>query len=69
MDFNGGTLRTTGSLITSRTISLLTLGGTIDTNGFDSIFSGDIINSGSLTKIGTGTLTLSGNNSYAAGLY
>jgi len=67
VDFNGGTLQTTGSLNTSRTSSLLALGGTIDTNGFDSIFSGDIINSGSLTKIGTGTLTLSGNNSYSGG--
>src|SRR5208282_572531 len=67
VDFNGGTLQTTGSLITSRTISLLALGGTIDTNGFDSVFSGDIINSGALTKIGTGTLTLSGNNSYSGG--
>jgi outer membrane autotransporter protein len=67
VDFNGGTLQTTGSLIIARTISLLALGGTIDTNGFDSIFSGNIINSGSLTKIGTGTLTLSGNNSYGGG--
>jgi YVTN family beta-propeller protein/autotransporter-associated beta strand protein len=67
VDFNGGTLQTTGSLITARTISLLTLGGTIDTNGFDSVFSGAIINSGSLTKIGAGTLTLSGNNSYSGG--
>ena len=67
VDFNGGTLRTTGSLITARTISLLALGGTIDTNGFNSNFSGNIINSGSLTKIGTGTLTLSGNNTYTGG--
>jgi autotransporter-associated beta strand protein/YVTN family beta-propeller protein len=67
VDFNGGTLRTSGSLVTSRTISLLMLGGTIDTNGFDSILSGGIINSGSLTKIGAGTLTLSGNNSYSGG--
>ena len=67
MDFNGGTLQTTGSLITGRTISLLALGGTVDTNGFDSVFSGSIINSGSLTKIGAGTLTLSGNNSYSGG--
>jgi outer membrane autotransporter protein len=67
VDFNGGTLQTTGSLITSRTISLLPLGGTIDTNGLDSIFSGEIINSGSLTKIGTGTLALTGNNSYSGG--
>ena len=67
VDFNGGTLQTTGSLITSRTISLLALGGTIDTNGFNSVFSGSIINSGSLTKIGAGTLTLSGNNTYTGG--
>jgi outer membrane autotransporter protein len=67
VDFNGGTLQTTGSLITSRTISLLDSGGTVNSNGFDSIFSGDIINSGMLTKIGAGTLTLSGNNSYSGG--
>ncbi len=67
VDFNGGTLQTTGSLITARTISLLALGGTIDTNGFNSNFSGNIINSGSLTKIGAGTLTLSGNNTYTGG--
>jgi autotransporter-associated beta strand protein len=67
IDFNGGTLRTTGSLNTSLTISLLALGGTIDTNGFNSVFLGDIINSGALTKIGAGTLTLSGNNSYSGG--
>ncbi len=67
VDFNGGTLQATGNLIVARTISLLTLGGTIDTNGFDSIFSGEIINSGSLTKVGTGTLTLSGNNTFSGG--
>jgi autotransporter-associated beta strand protein/YVTN family beta-propeller protein len=67
VDFAGGTLRTTGNLITSRTISLLAPGGTIDTNGFDSVMSGDIINSGSLTKIGAGTLTLLSNNSYSGG--
>ena len=67
VDFNGGTLKTTGDLVTSRTISLLLLGGTIDSNGFDVTFSGDIINSGSLTKMGAGTLTLSGNNAYTGG--
>ena len=67
VDFNGGTLRTTGSLVTTRTISLLAQGGTIDTNGFNSILSGNIINSGSLTKFGAGTLTLSGANSYTGG--
>jgi YVTN family beta-propeller protein/autotransporter-associated beta strand protein len=67
VDFNGGTLQTSGSLITSRAISLLALGGTIDTNGFNSTLAGRIINSGALTKIGTGTLTLSGDNSYSGG--
>ena len=64
VDFNGGTLKTTGNLVTSRTISLLADGGTIDTNGFSASFSGDIINSGSLIKIGAGKLTLSGVNTY-----
>ncbi len=67
VDFNGGTVKTTGDLVTSRTISLLANGGTIDTNGFNATFSGDIINSGSLTKIGAGSLTLSGNNTYTGG--
>jgi autotransporter-associated beta strand protein/YVTN family beta-propeller protein len=67
VDFNGGTLQTTGSLITSRTISLLALGGTVDTNGFNSFLSGNIINPGSLTKVGNGILVLSGDNSYGGG--
>jgi autotransporter-associated beta strand protein len=67
VDFNGGTSQTTGSLVTARTISLLAMGGTIDTNRFNSIFLGNIINSGSLTKMGAGTLTLSGSNTYTGG--
>jgi outer membrane autotransporter protein len=67
VDFNGGTLRLAGNLATSRTISLLLLGGTIDTNGFNAIVSGNIINSGSLTKTGAGTLTLTGSNTYSGG--
>jgi len=67
VDFYGGTLKTTGSLVTARTISLLALGGIIDTNGFNSTFSGNIINSGSLTKTGAGTLTLTGTNTYSGG--
>jgi hypothetical protein len=39
----GLTRETTGSLVTARTISLLALGGTIDTNGFNSIVSGNVI--------------------------
>jgi len=67
VDFNGGTLKATGNLVTARVISLLANGGIVDTNGFDATFSGSIINSGSLTKIGAGTLTLSGVNTYTGG--
>jgi autotransporter-associated beta strand protein len=67
VDFNGGTLRLAGNLATSRTISLLLLGGTIDTNGFNAIVSGNIINSGSLVKVGAGMLILSGTNTYTGG--
>jgi YVTN family beta-propeller protein/autotransporter-associated beta strand protein len=66
VDFDGGTLELTGNLTTSREISLLALGGIINTNGFEAAISGDIIGlpSGSLTKDGTGTLLLGGNNTY-----
>jgi YVTN family beta-propeller protein/autotransporter-associated beta strand protein len=66
VDFDGGTLELIGNLTTSREISLLALGGIIDTNGFEAAISGDIIGlpSGSLTKDGTGTLLLGGNNTY-----
>jgi YVTN family beta-propeller protein/autotransporter-associated beta strand protein len=67
VDFNGGTLKATGNLVTARVISLLANGGIVDTNGFDAIFSGSVINSGSLTKIGAGTLTLSGISTYTGG--
>ncbi|MFZ3376558.1 MAG: autotransporter domain-containing protein [Chthoniobacterales bacterium] len=67
VDFNGGTLKATGNLVTARLISLLANGGIIDTNGFNAIFSGSVINSGSLTKIGAGKLTLSGVNTYTGG--
>jgi YVTN family beta-propeller protein/autotransporter-associated beta strand protein len=68
VDFDGGTLELTGNLTTSREISLLALGGIINTNGFEAAISGDIIGlpSGSLTKDGTGTLLLGGNNTYSS---
>ena len=65
--FNGGTLKAAGILRTERRISLLAQGGTIDTGGFDSLFQGEIINSGPLTKNGAGTLTLTGSNTYSGG--
>jgi YVTN family beta-propeller protein/autotransporter-associated beta strand protein len=66
VDFDGGTLELTGNLTTSREISLLALGGIIDTNGFEAAICGDIIGlpSSSLTKNGAGTLLVGGNNTY-----
>ena len=71
---NGGTLRLAASGInTARGVGLTSSGGTIDTDGFNSTFSGTIFNTGGgvyltgLTKIGAGMLTLSGNNTFDSG--
>ena len=42
-------------------------GGTFDTNGNDATLGGTIIGIGPLTKIGAGTLTLTGANIYSGG--
>ncbi|WP_159059371.1 autotransporter domain-containing protein [Rhodopseudomonas palustris] len=65
--FNGGTLKLDGSFSTARTISLLALGGVIDTSGFNLTLNGTIINDGRLTKAGLGILTLTGASTYAGG--
>ena len=56
--FHDGTLRLTGDWTTTRHLSMLAGGGTIDTNGFNATVNGNVINDGQLTKIGAGTLTL-----------
>lgn len=57
---NDGTLRTVSDIQSDRTATLGSLGGTLDVLlGTTLNFTGDIIGSGSLTKIGDGTLTLS----------
>ncbi len=67
--FNGGTLQLGSSfdLAASRAISITANGGTIDTQGFNSTIAQNITGAGSLTKLGGGTLTLDGANSYAGG--
>jgi autotransporter-associated beta strand protein len=72
----GGTLRLTADvpqLITSAgatsIVQVGTNGGTIDTNGFSTNLDRPVVNvasqTGSLTKAGAGTLTLTGANSYS----
>ena len=68
--FNGGTLQyAAGNTadITARTVTLNAGGGTIDTNGNNLTYANAIGGIGGLTKIGTGTLTLSGTNTYSGG--
>jgi autotransporter-associated beta strand protein len=67
LTFGGGTLQFLAGFSTSRAATLNTGGGTIDTNGNHDTLAGSIGGIGSLTKIGTGILELSGNNSYGGG--
>jgi len=66
--FNGGTLRYLApSSFIARSVSLLAGGGSIDTNGFSVEYRGVASGTGALTKIGAGTLSLTGNNTYTGG--
>ncbi|MDM0036984.1 autotransporter outer membrane beta-barrel domain-containing protein [Variovorax sp. J22P271] len=64
--FDGGTLRYLASDFgfIDRLVSLLAGGGAVDTNGFSSEYRGVASGAGALTKIGAGTLTVTGNNTY-----
>ncbi len=66
LTFNGGTLQLGAAfnLNTNRGISLLAGGGTLDTQSFASSYSGTLTGPGGLTKLGTGTLTLTQANSH-----
>ncbi|MGC3992465.1 MAG: autotransporter-associated beta strand repeat-containing protein [Chthoniobacteraceae bacterium] len=73
LTINGGTLQFGGAfnLATNRGITIGLKGATIDTNGFNTTYAGVIAGTastnGTLTKVGTGTLTLSAANTYSAG--
>jgi len=62
---DGGTLQTTAGITSSRAVYITGNNGTIDTDGFNSTFSGAISGPGELTKSGAGTLILGGSLSMA----
>jgi autotransporter-associated beta strand protein len=67
----GGTLRLGAGFtddLSSRTLSILTGGGTLDTNGIDLALAGSLgSGAGGFTKAGAGTLTLNAAATYAGG--
>jgi autotransporter-associated beta strand protein len=65
--FNGGGLQLGASVISARSVTLNSGGGTFDTNGNNLTLNGTISGVGSLSKIGTGTLNLTGANTYTGG--
>jgi len=69
LSFGGGTLQFLSGFTTSRDVTLNAGGGTFDTNGTNATLAGTIGGTGGLTKIGAGTLTLSGSNTYGGGTF
>ena len=72
INFNGGTLiagSSSANFLTNgvATVNLLAGGGTIDSSNNAITIGASIGGVGALTKAGTGTLTLSGSNSYTGG--
>ena len=68
LNFDGGTLQFSGVFDPSvRTITFQASGGTIDTQGYNIVLAHSIGNGGSggLTKLGSGTLTLSASANYS----
>ena len=63
--FSGGTLQANAGFSSSVPLALSSA-STIDTQSYSPTFSGAMSGSGSLTKIGSGTLTLSGTNNDGA---
>jgi autotransporter-associated beta strand protein len=65
LSFGGGTLQYLAGFTSNRGVTLNAGGGMFDTNGNSVSIAGVISGSGDLTKNGTGTLTLSGANTYS----
>jgi len=62
--FNTGTLQLTGSVNTSRTVTLNGGQGELDTGGFNATFSGNFSGTGGMAKSGGGTLLVTGTHTY-----
>ena len=68
LSFDGGTLATTASFASARTTTLNAGGGIFDIAPTTTLtLSGIIGGAGALTKVDTGTLILTANNSYTGG--
>ena len=63
----GATVQALASFTSGRPIALIGMGGTFDTNGNTLTLQGPITGVGALTKVGAGTLILTGANSYGGG--
>jgi autotransporter-associated beta strand protein/T5SS/PEP-CTERM-associated repeat protein len=68
LTLNGGTLRTTSTMTTSRTTTLTTTINNLDVASGTFTNTGVISGTGRLIKQGPGTLELTGNNSFSGGL-
>ena len=66
---NGGTLQTTASLVSNRSLVITAQNGAIETEGANTVLTlnGSLSGEGRLTKDGNGVLVLSGNNVEAQG--
>jgi fibronectin-binding autotransporter adhesin len=60
----GGTLRYGAAFNSSREVTLVNGGGTIDSNGFDVSLLNNVTGTGNLTKAGAGVLTLTKDSSF-----
>ena len=67
IELEGGTLRATANFTTSVPVTIGASGGTIDSNGYNVSFVGNLTGLGGLEIVGTGSVDLAGTNTYGGG--